>query len=70
MRFNREKCRELHLGENSRLHENGMGGEGPGRVLQSGMVSSKRHLRPNARGGADGIGVVPPLPATGLCDAG
>lgn len=70
MQFNTEKCRELHLGENSRLQENGTGGEGPGRVLQKDMVSSKSRLRPNARGGADGIGVVPPLPATGRCDAG
>lgn len=68
MRFNKEKCRELHLGENSRLHENGTGGDGPGRVLQKDMVSSKSRLRPNARGGADGIGVIPPLPATGLCE--
>ena len=68
MRFNKEKGRELHLGENSRLHENGTGGDGPGRVLQKDMVSSKSCLRPNARGGADGIGVIPPLPATGLCE--
>lgn len=68
MQFNKETCRELHLGENSQLHENGTGRGGPGRVLQKDMVSSKSHLRPNAHGGADGIGVVPSLPTTGLCE--
>jgi len=66
MRFNKEKCREPHLGENSRLRENGTGGDGPGCVLQKDMVSSKSRLRPNAGGGTDGIGAAPLLP--GLCE--